>query len=327
MLWRTLYARVQPGVSSASAWLPWSPFDLMLIAGLVLAVRTLWRWGAGRRAAPWLAVPAVAAALWLGFLGAWGWHYQVPTLEARLRVPPDRLTPARAEAFARAAIAALNDGHAAAHAMPWPAPHEMPRVLSAPLDDVLPSLGIQWQPAWPRPRQTMIDLYFRWAGIDGMTNPFGLDVLINSRVLPMERPALVAHEYAHLAGFADESDASVVAWLACLRGDAPLQYSGWLAVLPHVLAGLPGESRRRVIADLEEGPRVDLRAIAARLDEQRPWVHALAWQTYDRFLKANRVIEGVARYDAVARVLIGAGDPATGRLQWAPAPWPSARGQ
>ena len=66
----------------------------------------------------------------------------------------------------------------------------------------------------------MLDWYFRTGGIDGMTNPFGLEVLLNSRVLPVELPALVAHEYAHLAGFADEADASVVAWLACQGGIA-----------------------------------------------------------------------------------------------------------
>ena len=83
-----------------------------------------------------------------------------------------------------------------------------------------------------------------------MTNPFGLEVLLNSRVLPVELPALAAHEYAHLAGFADEADASVVAWLACQGGTPALRYSGALAVLPHLLTGLPRETQRSVI----EGP-------------------------------------------------------------------------
>ena len=164
------------------------------------------------------------------------------------------------------------------------------------------------------------------AGIDGMTNPFGLEVLLNSRVLPMELPALAAHEYAHLAGFADEADASVVAWLACQGGSPALRYSSALAVLPHLLTGLPRETQRAVIEGARGRGRVaDLRAIAARLAEQRPWVHAFAWQTYDRFLRANRVSEGVARYDAVARVLIGAADPATGTLRRSPPPWPPSR--
>ena len=137
--------------------------------------------------------------------------------------------------------------------------------------------------------------------------------------------ALAAHEYAHLAGFADEADASIVAWLACQGGSPALRYSSALAVLPHLLTGLPrahtAGGHRRARGRACRG----LRAIAARLSDQRPWVHAFAWQTYDRFLRANRVSEGVARYDAVARVLIGAADPATGTLRRWPPPWPPLR--
>jgi len=190
---------------------------------------------------------------------------------------------------------------------------------------VLPTVGVAWTPRVPPPRRTMLDGYFRAGGIDRMTNPFGLEVLLNSRVLPVELPALAAHEYAHLAGFADEADASVVAWLACESGSVALRYSGALAVLPHLLTGLPRATQRMVIDGLDEGPRTDLRAIAARLADQRPWVHAFAWQTYDRFLRANRVAEGVARYDAVARVLIAVGDPATGTLRRSPQAWPPSR--
>ncbi|BCS32842.1 hypothetical protein TBR22_A20650 [Luteitalea sp. TBR-22] len=271
-----------------------------------------------------LGLAAVAAA-WLVFLLAWGWHYQVPTVEVRLGLTPAEVTVERGEAFAAGLVAQLNALHGAAHAAGFPSRPELPSVLAPLMADALSQVGQPWTPWLPRPRRTMLDVYFRNAGIDGMTNPFGLEVLLNSRVLPMELPALAAHEYAHLAGFADEADASIVAWLACQRGSAALKYSSGLAVLPHVLTGLDRERRQRVLAALGEGPRADLRAIAARLAEQRPWVQLIAWQTYDRFLKANRVAEGVARYDAVARVLVGAGDIVSGTLRRRPSPWPAPR--
>jgi hypothetical protein len=284
-----------------------------------------WRRGEVRLATAAAVIAVTAAALWLSFLALWGWHYQVPTLEARMALTPDDVGAARAEAFARATVAQLNALHEDAHASPWPARVELPAVLAPGLVHVLPSLGVVSMPRLPVPRRTMLDWYFRAAGIDGMTNPFGLEIVVNSRVLPVELPALVAHEYAHLAGFADEADASVVAWLACQQGPPALRYSSSLAVLPHLLTGLPRERQGAIIGALGPGPLGDLRAIAARLADQRPWVHAFAWQTYDRFLRANRVGEGVARYDAVARVLIGAGDVATGTLRRSPSPWPLSR--
>lgn len=311
-------------MSAVSARLPVAALDLLLVSLCALALWGMWRRrrAAGRLPAAARALVVAAALLWLVFLAAWGWHYQVPTLEARLGIGPDQLTTPEGQAFARATVRALNSLHASAHAQPWTSRSDLPAALGPHLARVLAPLGVGWTPYWPVPRHTLLDPYFRAAGIDGMTNPFGLDILLNSRVLPVELPALAAHEYAHLAGFADESDASVVAWLACQGGPPALQYSSALAVLPHLLSGLPAAAQREVLSGLGEGPRHDIRAIAARLDEQRPWVHAVAWQTYDRFLKANRVREGVARYDAVARVLIDAADPVTGRLRRQPAPWP-----
>ena len=312
-----------------SARLPLPALDVIVLSIAGAAAWVIWAtWSRRWSVRPQLFVGTLvvgAAMGWLAFLVLWGWHYQVPTLEARLGVTADQLSRARATVFVQATIDQLNGSYTAAHAQRWPGWGDLPATLRPHLERVLPTLSVPRTPVLSPPRRSILDSYFRWAGIDGVTNPYGLEVVINSRVLSMELPALVAHEYAHLAGFADESDASVVAWLTCQDGDASLRYSAALAVLPHVLTGLPREERRRLMGQLQEGPRRDLQAIAARLQEQKPWVHAFAWATYDKFLKANRVEEGIARYDAVARVLIGATDPTTGRLQRSPSPWPPAR--
>jgi hypothetical protein len=329
--WRRAYAAFQPVVTSLSGALPIATLDIVILASLVWTAIAVWRWRRRRRAAVRASAPVdlvlraatLVATGWLAFLGLWGWHYQVPTLEARLAVQPAELTAERGEAFARTVVEALNLLHAEAHASGWADRQQVAALVGPHVARVLPTLGVAWTAVWPSPRQTMLDGYFRAAGVDGMTNPFGLEVLVNTHVLPMELPALAGHEFAHLAGFADESDASVVAWLACQTGGAGLRYSAALAVLPHVLTGMARPARQALLQALDAGPRRDLQAISARLAEQRPWVHAFAWQTYDGFLKANRVGEGVARYDAVARVLVGVADPVTGRLRRSPSAWPS----
>jgi hypothetical protein len=57
---------------------------------------------------------------------------------------------------------------------------------------------------------------------------------------------------------------------------------------------------------LAPGPLHDLRAIAARYERVVPAVRDAAWRTYDRYLKSNRVPEGVASYDEVLVLVIGA---------------------
>ncbi len=64
----------------------------------------------------------------------------------------------------------------------------------------------------------MLTPFFTWAGVTGMMNPFGLETIVHPDLLPFERPFVLAHEWAHLAGHADEAEASAVGWLACMNG-------------------------------------------------------------------------------------------------------------
>jgi uncharacterized protein DUF3810 len=154
-----------------------------------------------------------------------------------------------------------------------------------------------------RPKASVLTWYFRRAAIDGMTDPFFLEIIVNTDVLPFERPFVVSHEWAHLAGYADESEANFVAWLTCVRGDPLAQYSGWLVAYEQAIRVLPREARRTLA--LDPGPQEDLRAAAARYAKSSPVVRDAARDVYDRYLKANRVAEGIDSYEAVLRLMLG----------------------
>jgi hypothetical protein len=76
-----------------------------------------------------------------------------------------------------------------------------------------------------RPKRSLLDWYFRRAAISGMTDPFFLETLVASDVLPFERPMVVAHEWSHLAGVNDEGEANFVAWIACVRSTPSHRYA------------------------------------------------------------------------------------------------------
>ncbi len=74
----------------------------------------------------------------------------------------------------------------------------------------------------------------------------------------------------------------------------------------HMSNVLPGDDRRALAATLGPGPRRDLLAINARLLRSAPVVRRAARDVYDSYLKANRVERGIASYDAVVRLVLGA---------------------
>src|SRR5207247_6328116 len=108
------------------------------------------------------------------------------------------------------AVDQVNSLYASAHANR----HEpaLDPSLATGFADAEHRLGVK-SPARPgRPKQSVLDIYFRSAGVDGMTDPFFLETLVASGLLPFERPHVIAHEWSHLAGFADEGEANFVGW-------------------------------------------------------------------------------------------------------------------
>jgi len=165
--------------------------------------------------------------------------------------------------------------------------------------------------AWPaepgRLKWTMLGPYFRWTSVDGMVNPFALEVLANPDLLPWERPFVAAHEWSHLAGYADESEANFVGWLTCLRADTASQYSGWMYLYWQISGEVGTQERARMADRLDAGPRRDLDAIVQRLQRgQLPLLRNASWRVYDQYLRANRVEDGIRSYGEVVTLILRA---------------------
>jgi hypothetical protein len=156
-----------------------------------------------------------------------------------------------------------------------------------------------------QPKRSLLTWYFRKAAIDGMTDPFFLEIIVSPDLLPFERPQTLAHEWAHLAGYADESEANFIAWLTCIRGTPLARYSGWLTAYQHLAGVLSREERQTLRAGLSPAVVADLDAIHRRLSRASPRISSAARGAYDTYLRANRVEEGIASYGLVVRLMLG----------------------
>jgi len=300
-----VYSRLQQSITAFSNTIHWSLFDLVCLAGgtaaISIVVRSVKRagWVRGSVRAIWR-LATLASIGYLAFLGLWGLNYRRVPLADKLAFDRTRVTPAATTELAMRSAGELNRLHGAAHRVPF-----ADRDLVAPFHDAQHALGSHWAIVSGTPKPTLLGLYFTRAAIAGMTDPFLLEVMLAPDLLDVERPFVLSHEWGHLAGYADESEANFIAWLSCTRGNERAQYSGWLAVFSHSVGALPAAERRRAFAALETGPREDLRAIAARYEATSRIVRVAARETYDRYLKANRVTEGIASYDAVLQLILG----------------------
>jgi hypothetical protein len=291
-----------------------SLFDVLAIfAGLFMIV--LWiRWlrSARKRRSLWPVVAGVAhtavlaAVFYLWFQIAWGLNYARVPLETVIDYDRGRVTPAALTALAERATRAVNDTHQAGHAAGF-ATSDQPWQLAQALHDVERQLGKPVPTTPSRPKATLLGIFFRASGVDGMHAPFLLETLLNPDLTPPERPAVLAHEWAHLAGYAPEDDASFVGLLSALQADPGSRYSAWLALFHDAVVQLPVSEQRRLVGLLEPGPQADRQAISKRLQARVEPLSRASWEAYDRYLKAQGVSEGVASYSRVIQLLLGSG--------------------
>ena len=307
---RGVYPWIQAGLTSTSNLIPIAVFDLVC-AGLLVAVIAIWWSGlrAGSRRTIVAALTrtlllAVAALVWFQF--AWGLNYARPPVDERLALPRGVPVEEEVTALLTRAVADANREHPAAHAAGFPGPGDVPAPLVAALHQVEREDG-RPRPTVPgRPKPTLFGPYFRMAGVDGLTAPAVLETLLNPDLTGPERPLVVAHEWAHLAGYAPEADASFVAWRATQRAGVAARYSGALFLLSEAARQVPWERRREALAELAAGPREDLAAIDRRAAAQVDLVQRLGWRVYDGYLRSQGVREGVASYSRVVELIVRA---------------------
>jgi uncharacterized protein DUF3810 len=311
-----VYPGLQRLVTSATNFLPFALLDVMLVAVLLMVLFAVLRvlriasnqsfveglWDGARRA---LRGSAVIVML---FLVAWGYNYRRPPLERVL--PGGKATPPTIEAL-QAAVLDSNALAAKLRRTIGPVTdvkyEEVAGALEQPMGVALTQLQqpLLAQPGRPK-HSILLTPFFTWAGVTGMINPIALESIVHPDLLPFERPFVLAHEWAHLAGQADEAQASAVGWLACMRGPPSLAYSASLYLIMEAASALPGENRQIAMKQLDPGVRADIDAILIRLQKGKPSVQRTASRVYDEYLRANRVTDGTASYGRALSLILSA---------------------
>ncbi len=312
---RGWFPPVQRGLTAASNGVPFAVLDALLLAGVCIAAAAILsalraprghRFAATGRLA-WQAA-VMASLTYLVFVATWGGNYRRNPLTAVVEFDERRVTTPAVIALNETALGELTRlrpelpaGHVG-----WPDVSRVAARLEPALQTGTRLLSLPEPVRAGRPKRSLLDFYFTRAGVSGMTDPFFLETILSSNLLPFEFPVVIAHEWGHLAGLARESDASFFGLLVCLHGNGAAKYSAWLDIFVRTLGARDREDRRAIIARLPEAVRADLQAMAARSarDEVRV-VSLMAWRTYDTYLRSQRVESGVRNYGEVIRLLAG----------------------
>ena len=299
------YPPVAGTLAALSALVPVSLAELSFaLAALIVLAAPVRGWRRSRRndgTRPRAALSALvtfagtAGWTWALFLALWGFNYARPLAGQLFDLP--RAEPARDAAMVARIPGILN-------ALREGLPEDQRGVVAglqdlaaldaelAPLQaEVLADAGLPHVAGGRTKRFIASPLMLRW-GVSGVYGPFTGEPNVALPAAPGTLPFTVAHERAHLQGFAWEEDASFIALLTLWRSPRPeLRYAGWLELWIEL---------RRPSKNLSPAVRRDIAAIAAFYRAHRGREAPAMNRAYSAYLEAHGVKGGVASYARVA---------------------------
>jgi hypothetical protein len=299
-----LYALIAKMLSPLSAAMPFSLSEIALYLGIFGAIFWLIRGMARRRfIRTVLEIGAGAAFLVLWFYLAWGFNYLRPPIEQQLRlaeVVPDSL--AIRENF----LWCIEQTNAMWQPIsPWNLP-DLDNEIERQYDEVFTELDLpRISGRWP-PKFLLMPALLDYTLTSGIFGPFFHEIHLNSHLLPVEMPFVLAHEKAHGRGLARESEASFVALLVCARSsNQAVRYSAYFALLGRFM------NRYRYFADADSLERMirpeimaDFAAVWQRYEKYMGPLAEASHKSYDLYLRANQVEGGVRNYGDVVELVM-----------------------
>ncbi|HEY0797910.1 MAG TPA: DUF3810 family protein, partial [Candidatus Baltobacteraceae bacterium] len=207
----------------------------LLIAGLVLLwIGHLRRAPKGQRRyaliRSLLDTCAVFAAVYITFMFSWAFNYSRIPVREKMVLYPNRTGIASVTALGNHTIDELNANVAAAHAEALD-DTQMQQALEPTFYPTIHRLGDEATFAPTPVKPTLFEPLMDATSTYGFTDPWTHEINLSKSLFASERPADYAHEWSHLSGFADESEANFIAAVSCINSkDAALRYSGWMLV-------------------------------------------------------------------------------------------------
>ncbi|NUY82490.1 DUF3810 domain-containing protein [Flavobacterium sp. MAH-1] len=165
-----------------------------------------------------------------------------------------------------------------------------------------------FSPGKPGVKKSLISLPLSYMGFSGYLNPFTNEAQVNDLVPMYSFPATSSHEMAHQIGYASESEANFVGFLAAIGSDdAYLRYSGYTLALKYCLRSIEARNEKTaldLLKSINPGIRKNFRESKVFWESYESFVESGFKFFYDNFLKANKQEEGLESYSRFVDLMV-----------------------
>jgi len=180
-------------------------------------------------------------------------------------------------------------------------------LVEASYEQLAPFLGIDYPAGVRRAKPITFSGFFAKATILGYYGPFFSEVQLNSHLLSIQYPLVLAHEKAHQLGVTGEAEANFYAWMVCSNSqDSLLQYSAHVYLLRYFLnQAYELEAYPELVKQISEPVKADFRRIRDHwLTLRNVQIDEYASKVNDAYLKTNKIEKGIDDYSGVVKYVM-----------------------
>ena len=295
-------------------WIPVSVGDVLYFVVIFFGIRWFWRRRKTFRA-QWkdnvLAIIGWVSVIFFLFNFFWGINYHREKLHDKLAIGKD-YTDAELLAFTKRLISKTNEIHlgiAKNDTVKIVFPYSQQEVFEknqigyAQLSGSHPDFRYRT----PSVKISLISLPLTYMGFAGYLNPFTNEAQVNDKLPMYSFPMTTAHEMAHQLGYASESEANFIGYLASVKNpDLYFQYSGYATALKYCLGNWEVRNEK-VLHDLlktvNPGILKNYRDSRDFWESYESFIETGFKIFYDHFLKLNQQ-EGLESYNRFVDLLV-----------------------
>ena len=158
-------------------------------------------------------------------------------------------------------------------------------------------------------KKSIIPDIFLYQGVSGHYVPFTSEAIFVDKIPLVDIPVVILHEQAHQSGYADEGEASFIAFRRAINNKEPyIRYSGYFYALINLLSEISNKNSdklddyitkldEKVISDINKAQNFWSKYSDSFLDKAQNYI-------YDIFLKSNNQEAGIMTYGEVSLYII-----------------------
>ncbi len=310
-----IYAALAPMLRKAMGWIPFSLGDVLYFVLITLSLRWFW---AHRKTwkAKWrdhlLAMTSVVSVFYFCFHVLWAMNYHRVPLYQKLDIGR-QYTDADLLKFTQSLIKRANGLHTRivhSDTAKVTFPYSRQQVFSMSLEGYrhLAQTHPYFAYTVPSNKTSLMSLPLTYMGFAGYLNPFTNESQVNSMLPMFNFPTTAAHEMAHQIGYASESEANFIGYMASVRNsNVYFQYSGYTYALKYCLRNWRIRDEKtfeRLQSTVNPGILKNYEEARQFWEQYETFVETGFKIFYDNFLKFNRQKDGLESYSKFVDLLV-----------------------